>query len=356
MEMLDVGKLEVVSVVTHVPSKEELASHMPTLGERVAQAQHELRQTVHYIDHVDAVFRKEVAEAENARTQASKDAQLEATQRMLSKREHSFFKQMPLAITDADARNPGPSPLPEGAADELRRAICEHPTARAAVSTFTTLRATAPSASVTLVDGEAVRVAAAAQAASHAADEDGMSGDESPNASPAAPRAPRTRSWRESGIGTVKSRLVYAKLRRDTLRGSLEAIEQLRSETRWPLLRVDGDPHEVAQDWNKGLPTPPDTVGKFCAYCAQRSPPVLARHRFVECPYRQLAGHAECSMVALHALEQRLSAKDERVRIHLKRFSTVVARRRHCKNVLSEVRRQCVCLHISLGFLTTHGA
>ena len=56
----------------------------------------------------------------------------------------------------------------------------------------------------------------------------------------------------------------------------------------------------------------------FCAYCAQRSPPVLARHRFVECTYRQLSGQPEFSLGALHALEARLDAKESCVREHLR--------------------------------------
>ena len=67
-------------------------------------------------------------------------------------------------------------------------------------------------------------------------------------------------------------------------------------------------------NWNKGLITQSGAGGRFCAYCAQRSPPVLARHRFVDCIHRQLAGQAEFSKTSLRALEKRLTAKELRFR------------------------------------------
>ena len=77
------------------------------------------------------------------------------------------------------------------------------------------------------------------------------------------------------------------------LAGKLEAIHTLRAHTTWEALRCPGDTAEVDVDWNKGVGMAADEAaagkaalrrgqdGRFCAYCACRTPQVHARHRYL---------------------------------------------------------------------------
>eukprot|EP00966_Prymnesium_polylepis_P083769 1939996-Prymnesium_polylepis.1 len=68
-----------------------------------------------------------------------------------------------------------------------------------------------------------------------------------------------------------------------------------------PPLTVPGDPHVIDEAWNNSLVSADANAaptGRFCAYCAQRAPPVLSRHRFTECMFRQLAGRPEFSQAS----------------------------------------------------------
>lgn len=80
------------------------------------------------------------------------------------------------------------------------------------------------------------------------------------------------------------------------LRGKLYAARALQDRTRWEGLRVPGDAGVVDEAWNKSAESTVQSAagaassGRFCALCAGRSPPVLARHRFIDCPRRLLGG------------------------------------------------------------------
>ena len=104
-----------------------------------------------------------------------------------------------------------------------------------------------------------------------------------------------------------KMALQTAYAARDALVGRFNAIERLRAGTHIPELYLPGDPHPIDEAWNKSLVSAGQT-GRFCAYCAQRTPPVLSRHRFTECTFRQLAGRPEFSADSLAALEEEVCA------------------------------------------------
>ena len=386
-EVLGISKIEVHSVVLQIPTRQELGAHMPTLEAMVDESGYELQSTITYIDHCDAAHAAELERAEQL-SMGTPSMHADQARRLLSKKEISFFKEVPVSVSPADsalARMHGnvvgaprsPSSISTEASQALREAIHNDPIAMRAVTLFTTLRQYAPQGSAAPQGGSGVKVsggepsvaevakgvneaaaavqeAAAAQAFSHA-----TADHESPDNSPTAVRPPATArspgragsagrrvggiaaskfSIAKTALGTVKGRLTYSKMRRDALRGKLEAIHGLRTETRFPALCVPGDPRHINLEWNKGLNTTSDATGKFCAYCAQRTPPVLARHRFIECQHRRLAGQPEFSLDALRALEIRMKAKEERVRGHLRRFSQIVVRRKQCKAILAEVQ------------------
>ena len=268
----------------------------------VDEASSELERTITYIERCAIVRREERFSEEQL--EVSPIEQRAVAHRLLARKEIFFFD----APSDADGADGMGSPevISAEASEILRRAIVSDPIAAQAVSVFTGIRAYGSEASVSMdVSGEASR---------------GM----------------RSR-LAQTALGTLKGRLTYAKMRRDSLRGKLEAIEQLRNDTEWPACTVVGDPSVVNQQWNKGIKLSLAAEGRFCAYCAQRNPPVLARHRFVECTNRMLSGQPEHSHEALCALEERLIAKESRVNQHLRRFSTVVAHRKRCKTQLAEV-------------------
>jgi len=126
---------------------------------------------------------------------------------------------------------------------------------------------------------------------------------------------------------------------RDALVGRFNALEQLRSGTHMPPLTVPGDPHVIDEAWNNSLVSADANAaptGRFCAYCAQRAPPVLSRHRFTECMFRQLAGRPEFSQAAIEQLEEELSQKTQRTMAHIGRFHHVVEKRKRCKAALEQ--------------------
>ena len=141
-----------------------------------------------------------------------------------------------------------------------------------------------------------------------------------------------------SAIGTVKGRLTYAQMRRDMLRGRMSAIDMLRHEEMWPPIEVPSEGCLCNVAWNRGLPSAPSEQGRFCAYCLQRDTPLLARHRYIECGHRQLSGQAEFSLAALERLEKKLEAREATVREHLRNLTSVVVRRKQCKDIFDEVQ------------------
>ena len=297
--MLDVANVPVPHVCVAVPSREQLAAHMPSLATVEAEARAELDEVLDLVDELAASVPKEDGAVVGQRRRT-------AVRRLLRRREVAFF--------EARLR----PPKPRAALRELR----EH--------------------SVQLRDLRGKNAAAANLMASQVEAEHTLHVRElEPLGLGPAPEG-ASRGWRlrQSGTGllSVKGRLTYAKMRRDALRGKLHSIALLRELTVWPALRLEGDPHEVDAAWNKGVPSDSGGRGQFCAYCAQRSPPVLARHRYLECSHRQLAGDAEFSTAALQALEASLATKEARTLLHLSRFAVVVERRKQCKVVLSEVQ------------------
>eukprot|EP00966_Prymnesium_polylepis_P176464 4084525-Prymnesium_polylepis.1 len=122
------------------------------------------------------------------------------------------------------------------------------------------------------------------------------------------------------------------------------AIERLRSHGRWAGLTVQGDGAPADHGWNMGLEvqaTPSSNGGRFCAHCAQRNPPVLSRHRYVDCFHRMLSGAPEYSPEALAALTAELKAREGHTERLLSRFESVVEKRKQCKALLDETVDIC---------------
>ena len=65
---------------------------------------------------------------------------------------------------------------------------------------------------------------------------------------------------------------------------------------------------------------------------------VLARHRYLECVHRTLAGEAEFSADALRELERELDERRARLGMHLKRLASVVEHRKMCIAARKEVQ------------------
>ena len=140
-----------------------------------------------------------------------------------------------------------------------------------------------------------------------------------------------------------KERLVYYRVRTDLLEGKLKAIDRLRTCERWTGLTVVGDPEVADHAWNMGRePNSPNSrFGRFCTYCAQRNPPVLARHRYIECMQRMLSGDPEYCVEALAELTSDLSRREAHTERLLSRFESVVEKRKQCKALLDETVDVC---------------
>ena len=50
--------------------------------------------------------------------------------------------------------------------------------------------------------------------------------------------------------------------------------------------------------------------GRYCAYCTGLAPPVLARHKFVDCVHRMLAGVPQYAPDALSVLQEELVKRE----------------------------------------------
>jgi hypothetical protein len=98
--------------------------------------------------------------------------------------------------------------------------------------------------------------------------------------------------------------------RAEQLRGKLWAAQALQERTRWEGLRVPGDAACVDEAWNKGAEAS-DLAGAgcFCALCAGQSPPVLARHRFIDCPRRLMGGLPDFTPDARASVEDELQQR-----------------------------------------------
>jgi len=138
-----------------------------------------------------------------------------------------------------------------------------------------------------------------------------------------------------------KLALSQAYAARDALVGRIEAIDRLRSATVMRGITIEGEAHSIDEAWNKALPSVREddgtaSAGRFCAYCAQRSPPVLARHRFVDCHYRMLATKPEYSEEAMSDLKADLKQKMHCAVRHVSQLEKIVKRRQKCKTLLTE--------------------
>ena len=166
-------------------------------------------------------------------------------------------------------------------------------------------------------------------------------------------------------MASPQARLAHARTTRDVLRGQLVTLRSLRQKTGWGALTCPGDQSPVDQMWNLGVgtshesqaddltmgigtrvaapaPAGAPTVarpqrplssgasGRFCAFCAQRMPPLLARHPFVDCYRRMLWGVPQYSSAAVEELEGELSQREGRTAKQLALYEIVIARRVAC--------------------------
>jgi len=112
------------------------------------------------------------------------------------------------------------------------------------------------------------------------------------------------------------------------LRGKIHAVCLLQERTKWEDLRVPGDPKAADEAWNKGAASATvSAAGHFCAFCAARSPPVLARHRFIECPRRMLDGIPDFTPAARAALEGELACRRARNESASRGFREIISGR-----------------------------
>ncbi|KAL1530867.1 hypothetical protein AB1Y20_001761 [Prymnesium parvum] len=162
-------------------------------------------------------------------------------------------------------------------------------------------------------------------------------------ASEGAPKANKLRIAISQMTGH-KERALYFRVRIDVLQGKLKALERLRSHERWNGLRFKGSSATVDEAWNMGIHSRGDPSGHFCAFCAQRNPPVLGRHRYVDCVKRLLAGMPEYSVSALEQLTNELMRREMHTERLLAMFQVVVQRRKQCKAVLDETADACHAL------------
>ena len=133
-------------------------------------------------------------------------------------------------------------------------------------------------------------------------------------------------------------------MRRDALRGKLEAIQMLRTDTVWPALsvRVKGDKCElITPSGTRGCPRRATRAAASAptAPSARRA----ARH-LRRCTHRQIAGQPVLAAGAARA-HGAAGTQEERVREHLRRLGMVVARRKQCKAIMAEVQGVLEYLH-----------
>ena len=343
---LEVAAIAIGSVKFRVPTKLELQEHSPPIAAYVEATEREYQQTCEYLTNLQQV-RKADKEA-LASVPVHPEEVLRTVRRLLSLDEVAFFVEVNKTEVAAlvSARSSSPAPV-AGDVDALRQAIATHqpPTTADARLPPSTASGRPPNTAATFRKLVAKshpssdqHNAAAAEADEHYryTDSPPAKYNERKPQSPSIPRRGR-RHVSFTALGTLKGRLTYAKMRRDNLRGKLEAVQRLRRTTNWPPLHCPGDPAEVDVEWNKGVEVPAGP-GQFCAYCALRCPPVLARHRYIHCVHRMLAGQAEFSQAALDALEVALADRRSRLSMHLHRLASVVEHRKMCIASLKEVQ------------------
>ena len=347
---LEVAAIAIGSVKFHVPTKLELHEHSPPIAAFVEATEREYQQTCEYLANLQHV-RKADKEA-LASVPVHPEEVLRTVRRLLSLDEVAFFVEVNKTEVAAlvSARSSSPAPV-AGDVDALRQAIATHqpPSTADARQPPSTASGRPPNTAATFRKLVAKSSSEQSDAAAAESDEHYRYTDSPPakynERKPQSPSIPRRgrRHVSFTALGTLKGRLTYAKMRRDNLRGKLDAIQRLRRTTNWPPLHCPGDPAEVDVEWNKGVEVPAGP-GQFCAYCALRRPPVLARHRYLHCVHRMLAGQAEFSQAALDALEVALADRRSRLSKHLHRLASVVEYRKMSIASLKEVQ-------MGLGYL-----
>lgn len=120
--------------------------------------------------------------------------------------------------------------------------------------------------------------------------------------------------------------------RKNLLVGQLHAIRFLLDNTRWDGVRAPGDDSKCDAAWNKGLDEAREgsgagAAGRFCAFCACRSQPLLARHRMVDCERRMLCAEWDFSPSARSRLEEELAQTEALNSAELDKHRTLIAQR-----------------------------
>ena len=115
-----------------------------------------------------------------------------------------------------------------------------------------------------------------------------------------------------SAMTSPQARLALARTRADMLKGKLKAISALQRVPGWGTVTCVGDPHPADGLWNMGVVEGGADVGRFCAYCAGRVPPVLARHAFIDCTRRMLGGMPQYAPQAHASLAGELLRREVR--------------------------------------------
>ena len=94
-----------------------------------------------------------------------------------------------------------------------------------------------------------------------------------------------------------------------------------------------------ARSGGKGFPlakSAPHAAERFCIFCARTTPPVLARHAYVDCYRRALAGEPQYAPSALRNLELELNRREARTAALLARFEQQVERRKTAQGLLDQ--------------------
>ena len=154
-----------------------------------------------------------------------------------------------------------------------------------------------------------------------------------------------------SAMTSPQARLALARTRADMLKGKLKAISALQRAPGWGTVTCVGDPQPADGLWNMGVVEGGADVGRFCAYCAGRVPPVLARHAFIDCTRRMLGGMPQYAPQAHASLAGELLRREVRTAELLSKFERQVIEHGARKEVAENVR---VALRTLRGVFAAH--